>query len=421
MSTAPAQSKRTTKRATPALAAAPEKTFLEFFAGVGLVDEGLRPSGWRCVYANDIEERKRQMHFLRNGSADYYHLEDVAKTDEIVARIPGRAFLATASFPCIDLSLAGHFKGFEGKHSSTFFGFAEVLKRLGDRRPPLVMLENVLGFLSARKGKDFEAAAAALAELGYWLDAFVVDAANFVPQSRPRVFVIGMASDMAAALPAHRRMKGLPSPLAEATRLRPDAVVRFMDTLKLPTGWAPLPLPNPPKRRKKLEELIELDDGQEWWGENEIQRHYRMMSARHRHQVDVYLAAKTSFVGTIFRRVRRDGQRAEVRFDGLAGCLRTPRGGSGRQIVIAVDGGRLRMRWMSTMEYARLQGVGDFPLTLPRNQLLLGFADAVCVPVISWIDKHALTPLYEGALLSRRNGHAGQPNARTTTQDDAGR
>ena len=31
-----------------------EKTFCEFFAGIGLVGEGLRLSGWACVYANDI-------------------------------------------------------------------------------------------------------------------------------------------------------------------------------------------------------------------------------------------------------------------------------------------------------------------------------------------------------------------------------
>ena len=101
----------------------------------------------------------------------------------------------------------------------------------------------------------------------------------------------------------------------------------------------------------------------------------------------------------------RDGQRAEVRFDGLAGCLRTPRGGSGKQIVIAVEAGRLRMRWMSPREYARLQGVPDFPLVGGRNQQLFGFGDAVCVPAVEWVDRHVLTPLYEAG---RRNGYAGQ-------------
>ena len=99
--------------------------------------------------------------------------------------------------------------------------------------------------------------------------------------------------------------------------------------------------------------------------------------------------------------MREGGQRTEVRFDGLAGCLRTPRGGSGKQIVVAIDAGRLRMRWMSPREYARLQGAPDFPLVGGRNQQLFGFGDAVCVPAIQWVDRQVLTPLYESAREAR--------------------
>ena len=67
--------------------------------------------------------------------------------------------------------------------------------------------------------------------------------------------------------------------------------------------------------------------------------------------------------------------------------------------MVAVDAGRLRMRWMNPREYARLQGVPDFPLVGTTIQQLWGFGDAVCVPAISWIDRHVLTPLYESAAL----------------------
>ena len=88
------------------------------------------------------------------------------------------------------------------------------------------------------------------------------------------------------------------------------------------------------------------------------------------------------FAMTAYRRMRAGRQRLEVRFDGLAGCLRTPRGGSAKQIVVVVDRGVLRMRWMTPREYARLQGADDY--TLPENTIqgLFGFGDAVCVPVI---------------------------------------
>src|SRR4051794_28357737 len=133
-----AERQRTKK---PKKALSTKKTFCEFFAGVGLIREGLAPSGWDCVYANDISEKKQEIYEARFGKSEHFHLGDVGETDEVVSRITGTPFLCTASFPCIDMSLAGHYRGFEGEHSSTFFGFANVLRSLGDRRPQMVMIE----------------------------------------------------------------------------------------------------------------------------------------------------------------------------------------------------------------------------------------------------------------------------------------
>jgi site-specific DNA-cytosine methylase len=57
--------------------------------------------------------------------------------------------LATASFPCNDLSLAGARKGLAGAQSSAFWGFIDVLTKMGKKRPSLVLLENVTGFLTS--------------------------------------------------------------------------------------------------------------------------------------------------------------------------------------------------------------------------------------------------------------------------------
>lgn len=385
-------------------AASPEgKTFCEFFAGIGLVREGLVPSGWQCVYANDIAPKKQEAYEARFGKSDHFHLGDIWNTKEVTERIPARPALMTASFPCIDLSLAGHYRGLEGGHSSTFFGFAKVLEALKDRRPPLVMLENVTGFLSSRKGQDFATAARCLADLGYWLDAIVLDACHFLPQSRPRVFVIGMTPELK---PPERPSPGFFWSTEVSCSLRPESVLKFKRMLDLPTGWVNLPIPEPPQRTLKLAELLDVDDGQEWWDERETRRHYDMMSNLHRRKVDDLMASGTQWVGTIFRRIRQEKMRAEVRFDGLAGCLRTPRGGSAKQIVIALKAGKLRMRWMNPREYARLQGVPDFPLVGTTIQQLWGFADAVCVPAIQWIDQYIISPLHELATRAGSNGRA---------------
>ncbi len=384
------------------------KTFCEFFAGIGLVREGLEPSGWECVYANDIAPKKQEGYEARFGKSQHFHLGDIWDTNAVIRRIPARPALMTASFPCIDLSLAGHYRGLDGDHSSTFFGFAKVLEALKKRRPPLVMLENVTGFLSSRKGQDFATAARCLAKLGYWLDALVLDACHFTPQSRQRVFVIGMVPELK---PKEEASPGSFWSVEEPCLVRPASVIRFKQSLDLPTGWVKLPVPDPPKRTVELSELLDIDDGQEWWDEQDTRRHHDMMSGLHRRKVDAILASGQQWVSTVFRRIREQKMRAEVRFDGLAGCLRTPRGGSAKQIVIAAKGGKLRMRWMSPREYARLQGVPEFPLVGTTIQQLWGFADAVCVPAIRWIDQHVLSPLHELASRAGGNGHARQSHA----------
>jgi DNA (cytosine-5)-methyltransferase 1 len=383
----------------------PQKTFCEFFAGIGLVREGLSASGWSCIYANDIDPKKKALYETRFGPSADFHLGDVWETAEVLTRISGRAFLATASFPCVDLSLAGHYKGIDGNHSSSFFGFAKVLVALHGERPPVVMLENVSGFISSRHGQDFTRVVRTLADFGYWIDAFVLDAKHFVPQSRPRVFVVGI-KDGFVPRGALRQQKSewMADPwrtrLAHGGRLRPSKLVALMESVDLVTGWVLLDLPSPPSRVANLADVIALDENQTWWDEAAVAKHYRMMSDLHRRQVDRLLASGTQQVGTVFRRVRNGSCRAEARFDGLAGCLRTPRGGSAKQIVIVLDRGTLRMRWMSPLEYARLQGAGDFPLKGDPIQLLFGFGDAVCVPVIRWIDQHVLTPIFESAAAS---------------------
>jgi DNA (cytosine-5)-methyltransferase 1 len=357
------------------------KTFCEFFAGIGLVRAGLESSGWRCVYANDIDPKKQALYQARFPESGHFHREDVWQTERVLSRIPGRPFLATASFPCIDLSLCGHYRGLDGEHSSTFFGFARVLEGLGDRKPIVVLLENVPGFISSHGGEDFADVARALAKLGYWLDAFILNAKDFVPQSRPRVFIVGVQDG--------NRLPGAATGLR-----RPDKLIELMRRTTLATGWVLHDIPTPPPRRLELVDVIDLDEGQEWWLSREVGRHYYMMSDLHRGQVEALLRQGGLHVGTIYRRVRKGSQKAEVRLDGLAGCLRTPRGGSARQIVLVIDNGKLMMRWMSPREYARLQGAGDSPPNGDRMGLLFGFGDAVCVPVIKWIDRHVLTPMF---------------------------
>jgi DNA (cytosine-5)-methyltransferase 1 len=385
-----------------------EKSFCEFFAGIGLVHEALRQSGWHAAYANDIDAKKRAMYEGHYGPSDHYHEGDVWDAEAVLARITGRPFLATASFPCTDMSLAGKRRGLAGEQSGALFGFLQAIEQLGERQPPMVLLENVPGFLTSHDGADFETAIQELAALGYWLDSFVIDARWFVPQSRPRLFLVGYHESLES--PSLLKRDVLADPLDDSwrraiertARMRPARLLAAMDSIEPATGWATVDVAAPRPANFKLSDFLDADDDQPWWDAAQVARHVEMLFDRHIRQMDLLASTITTpLLFTGFRRIREGRQRLEVRFDGIAGCLRTPRGGSAKQIVLMRRGDELRMRWMTPREYARLQGAPDY--TLPPNTIqgYFGFGDAVCVPAIQWIDRHMLTPVFETASHAR--------------------
>jgi DNA (cytosine-5)-methyltransferase 1 len=119
----------------------------EFFAGIGLVRLGLERQGWSVVFANDLDPQKKRM-YQANFGDEHWNSKDVHTLE--AEEVPN-CDLFTASFPCNDLSIAGAWRGLNGKESSAFWGLVNVLKH--SRRPPLVLLENVVGFLQSNGGK----------------------------------------------------------------------------------------------------------------------------------------------------------------------------------------------------------------------------------------------------------------------------
>ena len=357
-------------------------TVAEYFAGIGLMRLGLDQAGWQTVFANDIDEKKREMYRHHFGSSQEFVLGDIHQLDQ---KIVPSTTLATASFPCNDLSLAGARKGLAGEHSSAFWGFIRILKEMGARRPPMILLENVTGFLSSHDGADFHEALVAVNQLGYSVDAFIIDASRFVPQSRQRLFVIGQ--------------RDVTSRVAETaslfeSELRPAALADFI--LWHPDiQWNLRELPRLPRRETKLTDIIEnlSPNSSAWWSKDRCDYLLNQMSPKHRAVADEMIRSPRRSYGTVFRRVRAGGSMAELRTDGTAGCLRTPRGGSGRQILFVAGAGRFAVRLLTARECARLMGADDFKLNVPLNQALFGFGDAICVPVVRWIADNYLTPL----------------------------
>ena len=359
-------------------------TFFEFFAGGGMARLGLG-AGWACGFANDFDAVKAATYRANfPDTAGHFHHGDVWRM--AAADLPGQADLAWASSPCQDFSLAGGRAGLAGGRSSAFFGFWRLVEALGAERraPRAIVIENVTGLLTSHGGADFAALGRALAAQGYSFGALEIDAAGFLPQSRPRVFVVAVLGAPPPGLtgdsPFHTR-----AVQAAAAALPAEVAARWV-------WWR---LAAPPLRNADLAALLEPDGDVAWHPPERAARWLELMAPLHRAKL---AAQQGRAVGAVFRRTRveagRRVQRAEVRFDGLAGCLRTPRGGSSRQAIVVVEEGRSRTRLLTAREAARLMGLPDgylLPKAATSAHHVVG--DGVAVPVVRWLARKLLEPL----------------------------
>lgn len=362
------------------------RTFYEFFAGGGMARAGLA-DGWECLFANDFDEKKSETYKLNWGD-DELIVGDIRNIES--KKLPGNPDLIWASFPCQDLSLAGGGAGLQGNRSGTFWPLIALIQNLKNegRAPAVIALENVLGTLTSHSGLDFTAICQALTGLGYTYGAIVVDASHFVPQSRPRLFVIGVRSDL--TIDACATVNDPKSPWHTPTLQ--TAYKRL--PRKLQDNWLWWNLPTPPKRTKKFADFLEENPQSTKWHEaSETAALLSMMSEVNIAKVELAKASGVKMVGTIYKRTRHERggkvQRAEVRFDDIAGCLRTPSGGSSRQLIMVVTGDEIRSRLISTRETARLMGLPEsYRLPERYNEAYHLTGDGVVVPVVRYIANH---------------------------------
>lgn len=346
--------------------------FLDFFAGAGLVTEGLRPY-LKPVWANDISPKKASV-FLANHPKRTFRLSSI---EEVRGWEVPIAELSWASFPCQDLSLAGNMGGIESERSGLVWQWLRVMDEMPSR-PPIVVAENVPGLVSAAGGEHYRRLHEALVERGYRVGAMLIDAAHWVPQSRKRVFVVGAArdvdiSDLEGDEPGWQH----PTPVRKAARLVKD--------------WVWWRLPAPPRRRIDLEDIVDFDAPVD--GESKRLRILSLIPPAHYERLQEALKnGRRVFPG--YRRRRNGRQVLELRFDGVAGALRTPTGGSSRQILVIERGGELHTRLLTVREAAALMGLrASYAIPGSYNDGYWAMGDAVVVPVVRHLGRHLLAKL----------------------------
>jgi len=350
---------------------------------------------WKCTFANDSCEKKALAYRSFFGSSPELKVADVSQLE--TRDLPGTPELIWASFPCQDLSLAGNGAGLKGSRSGTFVPFWNLTRALIEegRGPRIIVLENVAGAITSHGGQDFTAIVRVVAEAGFRVGALLIDAAKFLPQSRPRLFIVAVKDGV--VIPKHLMNdescgSWSPASLNKAYANLPPSVR---------SAWIWWRLPEQTVRTCPLSSLIERNPRNvQWHDPRDTARMISMMSDLNKRKLLDVQRAGGRKIGTVYRRTRPTGvgkartQRAEVRFDEISGCLRTPVGGSSRQIIVEVEGKNVRSRLLSPREAARLMGVPeDYPLPSKYNDAYHLFGDGLAVPVVSWLEKWLLRPL----------------------------
>lgn len=368
-------------------------TYYDFFAGGGMAGVGLG-SDWSCSFANDIDIKKAESYRQNHNGGAELAVKSVASVTS--SELPAQADLVWASFPCQDLSLAGKGAGLAGRRSGMFNPFWDLMRRLvrEERAAKIVALENVTGVITSNGGRDFATLSRAFGELGYRFGALVVDAVHFLPQSRPRFFMIGVHSDL--ELPKQCVASG------PRSIWHPKSLVKAQSSLTCAVSdhWNWWNLETPPSRNVDLSSLIEdCPRGVKWHTREETNYILSLMTDLNRHKVEEVQKTGLRTVGTVYRRTRleADGvrrQRAEVRFDQVAGCLRTPSGGSSRQTIMIVKGESVKTRLLSPREAAKLMGLPETYILPERyNDAYKLAGDGVAAPVVRHLAQHIFEPI----------------------------
>ena len=346
--------------------------FLEFFAGSGLVSHALSPY-FKMVWANDICPKKAAV-FRANHEGAPLALGSVTEVNG--EQLPP-ALLSWGSFPCQDLSLAGDGEGIRAKRSGLVWEWLRVMDEM-PTRPSILAAENVGGLVSVNNGAHYRELHKALAERGYRVGPLLLDAVHWLPQSRPRVFVVAVD----ARIPIPRKLMASGSTWAHSSAIR--EIGKNME------DWIWWRLPTPRKHNVTLSDVV--DFSLPCHDDHASRKNLALISPGHMRRLE----ASGLRVAPGYKRIRKGKQVLELRFDNIAGCLRTPTGGSSRQYLVIKQGKDWKTRILSPREAARLMGAPEtFKLPGSFNDGYRAMGDAVAAPVAAYLAKHLLSPLAE--------------------------
>jgi DNA (cytosine-5)-methyltransferase 1 len=185
-------------------------TFIDLFAGIGGFRVALQKMGGKCVFSSDWDKNAKTTYYENYGEVPFGDIRRLS-SEKLYS---GKVDVVCGGFPCQPFSIAGVSKklslgrkhGFQDENQGVlFFEVAKIIKR---HRPRAFILENVKHLLRHDKGNTFRSILYVLEkELGYHVHSNVIDAKNFVPQHRERVFIVGFCNPVDFKFPEVRSRK----------------------------------------------------------------------------------------------------------------------------------------------------------------------------------------------------------------------
>ena len=187
---------------------------IELFAGVGSQAMALRNIGvdYEVIGISEIDKFAIKSYEAIHG--EVHNFGDISKIEKLPY-----CDLLTYSFPCQDLSIAGHQKGInKDTRSGLLLEVERLLLKAKENRtlPKYLLLENVKNLVGKKFIKDFEHWLSFLNSLGYYSNWEVLNAKDYgIPQNRERVFVVSSLENMHYKFPKPVELKSKMKDLLE--------------------------------------------------------------------------------------------------------------------------------------------------------------------------------------------------------------
>ena len=297
-------------------------TFIDLFAGIGGIRLGFEKFKGECVFTSEWDKYSQITYQANFGDEPN---GDITKTD--VKDIPKHDILL-AGFPCQPFSNAGLKQGFDDTRGTLFFDVARIIEH---RKPSMILLENVKGFVNHDKGRTMKIVKETLEELGYNVFYKVLNARDFgIPQNRERIYIVGMN--------------------------------------KKKLGSIGFKFPQPSYKPTKVGDILESKVDEKYTLSNKLWQGHKRRLKEHREKGNGFgyslFNQNSRYTSTISARYYKDGSE------------------------ILIEQKNKNPRKLTPREAARLQGFPErFKIPVSDTQAYRQFGNSVAVPVVSAIAK----------------------------------